>query len=93
MEQLERSHELHLYERSKGTISGVVEVVSFDTEMILLETILGMLRIKGKDLHVSRLCLEKGEVDLEGSVGELLYSEKGEYAKRKKGSLLKRLFQ
>lgn len=93
MEQVERSHTLNLCDRSSGSITGVVDVISFDPVTILLETTLGMLTIKGQELHVSRLCLEKGEVDLEGKIQLLQYTENGEYAKHKKGSLVKRLFQ
>lgn len=93
MEQVECKHSLNLCNRSSGNITGVVDVISFDPDTILMETELGMLTIKGQELHVSRLCLEKGEVDIEGKVQLLQYSENGEYAKRKKGSLVKRLFQ
>ena len=93
MEQVERSHTLKLSERNVGSITGVVDVISFDPDTVLLETTLGMLTIKGQELHVSRLCIEKGEVDLEGKFQLLQYTENGEYAKHRKGSLAKRLFQ
>ena len=66
MEEAKGKHSLHLHDRETGSVSGVLDVVSFDTEIILLETTRGMLTIRGEKLHVSRLCLEKGEVDLEG---------------------------
>lgn len=94
MEETQRKHELKLDDRRTGNITGVVDVVSFDTDMILLETSRGMLTIKGEELHVSRLCLEKGEVDVEGNFRTLEYSEDGDYGKKKKkGSLVRRLFQ
>ena len=34
-----------------------------------------MLMIRGKDLHVNRLTLEKGEVDISGKVDSLQYSD------------------
>ena len=34
-----------------------------------------MLMIKGNNLHVNRLSLEKGEVDVEGQIDSLTYSE------------------
>lgn len=86
-------HQLNLKERKTGTLTGVRDVISFDSEQILLETTQGMLTIKGKELHVSRLHLEQGEVDVEGVVNSLVYTEDGSYAKRQKGSLVKRLFQ
>lgn len=53
---------------------------------------MGLLTIKGKNLHVSRLTLEKGEVDIEGNVDSLTYSSNASY--RKSGeSLLSRLFK
>ena len=62
MEEAKGKHSLHLHDRETGSVSGVLDVVSFDTEIILLETTRGMLTIRGEKLHVSRLCLEKGEV-------------------------------
>ncbi len=85
--------QLETGERKRGTLTGVVDVMAFDSEQILLETTLGMMAIKGKELHVSRLQLETGEVDVEGNVDSLVYTEQGVYGKKKKGSLIKRLFQ
>ena len=50
-------------------------MISFDISEILLETEQGMLNVKGKDLHVNRLNLEKGEVDIEGVIDVLSYSQ------------------
>ena len=53
---------------------------------------MGLLTIKGKSLHVSRLSLEKGEVDIEGSFDSFAYSSNDSY--RKSGeSLFGRLFK
>lgn len=54
-----KSHKVLLANRKNGAFSGVVDVLSFDVAEILLETELGMLLIKGHDLHVNRLSLEK----------------------------------
>ena len=51
------------------------DVISFDISEILLETEQGMLNVKGKDLHVNRLNLEKGEADIEGVIDALSYSQ------------------
>lgn len=87
------AHQLQLRERKTGTLTGVVDVLSFDNEQILLGTTQGMLTIKGRDLHVSRLHLEQGEVDVEGTVDSLIYTEDGAYGRKQKGSRMKRLFQ
>ena len=51
-----------------------------------------MLMIKGNDLHVNRLTLEKGEVDIEGKIDSLTYSEVSNYASKGE-SLLGKLFK
>jgi sporulation protein YabP len=91
-EKLGLSHKLELYNREKGTVTGVLDVISFDENTIVLDTDLGLLTIKGKDLHVSRLSLEKGELDLEGHADSLLYSSNEGYRKSNQ-SLLSRLFK
>lgn len=87
-----RPHKLELQNREQGRVSGVQDVVSFDENQIILDTDMGLLTIKGKNLHVSRLSLEKGEVDLDGTVDSLLYSS-NETFRRSGESLWKRLFQ
>ncbi|HJB07099.1 MAG TPA: sporulation protein YabP [Candidatus Enterocloster faecavium] len=87
-----RPHRLTLQNRSSGSITGIADVVSFDENTIVLDTDMGLLTIKGKGLHVSRLTLEKGEVDVDGTIDSLTYSSNE--ALRKSGeSFLKRLFQ
>lgn len=61
--------------RSSCALNGITDILSFDVNEILLETNLGMLMIRGKDLHVNRLTLEKGEVDITGKIDSLQYSD------------------
>ena len=87
-----KSHKVLLVNRKTGAFSGVVDVLSFDVSEILLETELGMLLIKGHDLHVNRLSLEKGEIDVEGRIDALTYSDV-KTAGNQTGTLLGRLFK
>ena len=87
-----KSHKVLLVNRGNGAFSGVVDVLSFDVAEILLETELGMLLIKGQDLHVNRLSLEKGEVDISGKIDSLQYSDMAKGG-RQGESLLSRLFK
>ena len=68
------------------------DVLSFDIHEVLLETEQGMLMIKGDDLHVSRLTLDRGEVDVDGRIDSLTYSEVSGGV-HKTESLLSRLFR
>ena len=85
-------HKMVRSNRKNGVLNGVIDVLSFDVGEILLETELGMLMIKGSDLHVSRLTLEKGEVDIEGRIDSLVYSDVKKASKQAE-SLLGRLFK
>ena len=87
-----QSHKVLLVNRQSGAFSGIIDVLSFDVAEILLETELGMLLIKGHDLHVNRLSLEKGEIDIEGRIDSLTYSEVKSAGKQAE-SLLGRLFR
>ena len=73
--KLTKSHKVCVTNRKNGNFTGVLDVISFDISEILLETEQGMLNVKGKDLHVNRLNLEKGEVDIEGFIENLSYSQ------------------
>ena len=87
-----RTHKLMLNNRRTCNLSGVNDVLSFDEHEIILETDQGMLMIKGSDLHVNRLMLDKGEVDMDGKFDSFTYSEQtGISAKGE--SLLARLFK
>ena len=85
-------HQLDISMRQTGRITGVTDVIAFDSNQILLETTEGMLTIHGSDLHVSRLHIEDGEVDVSGKMDSFVYSENGSYRKKQKGSFVKRMF-
>ena len=87
-----RVHKLMLTNRRTCTINGVSDVLSFDIHEIVLETDMGMLVMKGSDLHVNRLSLEKGEVDIDGRVDSLTYSDANSFSSKGE-SLLSRLFK
>lgn len=87
-----RAHKLILNNRRTCNLTGVSDVLSFDEHEIILETEQGMLMIKGNDLHVSRLTLDKGEVDVDGRIDSFTYSEQSSMG-AKGESLLARLFK
>ena len=55
-----RAHACRLENRSAASLTGVREVVSFDENQVVVDTDMGLLTIKGKELHVSRLTVVKG---------------------------------
>ena len=84
MEQsnISKSHKLSMDNRKRLTLTGIKDVVSFDLTQILLESTLGMIHIKGSDIKVTRLSLEKGEVDIEGTVDSIVYSDVKDYGEK-----------
>lgn len=67
-------HKVTLLDRKEGCFSGVTDVLTFDANEIVLDTELGRLMIKGKELHVNRLDLQKKEVEIDGSIDLLQYT-------------------
>ena len=49
------AHKIVLNNRNLGNLTGILDVISFDENSIVLDTDMGLLTIKGKDLHVNRL--------------------------------------
>ncbi len=70
-------HSLRLDERQKLSVSGVEEVVSFDGENIAVQTVKGLLNIRGGGLRVDKLEKTSGELTVSGNVTELAYEESG----------------
>lgn len=80
-----------LENRKKLSLSGVVDVVSFNEEQIVLNTILGSLTIKGEGLKMNKLDVHNGEVVMVGMVNSFIYTNKE--SKKDKESILSKLFK
>lgn len=91
-QQALKGHKISINARKTAAISGVNDVLSFDAGEVLLQTEQGVLMIRGNELHVNRLSLEKGEVDIDGRINSLTYSDGGNIGKSGE-SLLGRLFK
>lgn len=85
-------HKMVMGERSCLQMTGVSDVVSFDAGEIILKTVCGLLMIRGRELHMSRLSLEKGEVHVDGTIDSLSYSDTGRNG-AKQERLMSRLFK
>lgn len=79
-----------LENRKKLSLSGVRDVLSFDDQIIILDTELGVLTIKGKDLRINKLSIDTKEVKILGEVNSIMYSDKQEKTNE---SILGRLFK
>lgn len=75
MELEEMPHSLQLKQRQMLTVSGVSEVISFEENMVVLQTGQGTLLVQGQQLQLKKLSPEGGEVLVEGKIGALTYEE------------------
>ncbi len=66
---------LVLENRGKLSVSGVVDVLSFDDQVVMIETELGLLTVKGQNLRINKLSIDTSEVIVEGEISYLAYSE------------------
>eukprot|EP00828_Plagiopyla_frontata_P014004 TRINITY_DN1848_c0_g1_i2.p4 TRINITY_DN1848_c0_g1~~TRINITY_DN1848_c0_g1_i2.p4 ORF type:complete len:150 (+),score=28.52 TRINITY_DN1848_c0_g1_i2:211-660(+) len=69
-----RKSNLMLESRKKLTISGVIEVISFDEIKIDLTTKLGNLTIRGEDLKMNKLDVQNGDVMISGDIASMIYN-------------------
>lgn len=68
-------HNIILEDRRLLTVSGVTDVDSFDEETVVLFTELGELTVHGYNLHMNKLSVETGEVNVEGDIASLSYRD------------------
>lgn len=87
-----KPHRLTLQNRSALQLTGVIDVISYDPGEIILETSAGLMLVKGSELHMNHLSLEKGETGIDGTIDSLTYSEVNHKAKQAE-RFLGRLFK
>lgn len=84
----ELNHHLTMEGREHLSISGVEDVERFDETCIVMSTCVGMLVITGEELHIGKLSLDGGEMNVDGRIDAITYEE----PRAERGSLLTRLF-
>lgn len=82
---------VYLENREKLSISGVLDVFSFDDQIIIIETELGLLTIKGENLKITKLSLDTSDFIVEGLVNNIFYSNSE--GNKKNQSILTRIFK
>jgi sporulation protein YabP len=61
--------------REKTVVTGVEDILSFDDELVIMQTNLGMLTIKGQELKMNKLNLDNSELIIEGKTCAIAYSD------------------
>lgn len=89
MDEVIRSNQnIIIEDRKKLTLSGVKDVISFDYETLLLETVLGRLTVKGAGLHIVNFDTASGDLFAEGKIYAAVYT-----SDEKNGGFFSRVFR
>jgi sporulation protein YabP len=86
---LKMQHNIIMENRRNLTISGVMDIDSFDEETVVLFTEEGELTVKGVNLHINKIDVDTGDLLMEGEVDSLTYADN----QSQKGGLFSRLFR
>lgn len=84
------NHILHMDNRKKLDITGVTKVLTFNEEVVIINTIMGGLNIKGRGMKVNKLNVDNGEMSIEGEILSLIYTNKDNGNRE---SFLKKMFK
>ena len=76
--------------REKTVVTGVDDILSFDDELVIVQTGLGMLTIKGEGLKMNKLNLDNNELIIEGKTCAIAYSDA---TTEKKQGFMNKLFK
>lgn len=84
------AHNLIVESRTRATVSGVVDVESFDENEIIMATTMGVLFLRGNGLRIERLSLDTGDVAIEGNIDRFEYED---HVREQGGGFFGRLFK
>lgn len=83
-------HNIIMENRRKIAITGVLDIDSFNEQGVIALTEMGVLIIKGIDLHINKLNVESGDVNIEGEINSLTYTDLND---KKTSSIIKNMFK
>ena len=90
--KLGKMQNIILENRNKLHLSGVLDVLNFDEQLVTVDTELGILIIKGSDLRMNKFNLENTELSIDGEIISMAYDEKN-YSSKKGESFLTKIFK
>ncbi|MBQ8416937.1 MAG: sporulation protein YabP [Clostridia bacterium] len=89
----QNKHHVSLHSRESMEIHGVTDVISFDEESVVLNTVCGNMAVEGSSLHIHVLSMEEGIVTLDGRIDSLTYFERESNDKGSKNGFFGKLFR
>lgn len=84
------AHNVIMESRRNLTVTGVMDIDSFDEESVIIFTEQGELTIRGVNLHINKIDVNTGDLSMEGEIEGLYYSEN---RPQKGGGFFSKLFR
>ena len=66
-------------------------MLSFDDQVVIVETELGLLTVKGDNIRINKLSIDTSEVIIEGDISSMSYTDKN--VEKNKTSMLSKIFK
>ena len=86
-------HRISVLGRGSLEVSGVLDVMSFDEQAVLLSTTCGTMEISGDSLHIHILNMEDGIVAMDGRVDSVAYFDTESGDRDRKNNFFAKLFR
>lgn len=68
-------HRIIIEGRRNIKITGVEDVESFDDDCVVVYTVDGTMTVGGAGFHINKLTIENGELEIDGDVDSIRYSD------------------
>ena len=83
------AHNIIMESRKNLTVSGVMDIDSFDENSVIVFTELGELTVRGENLHINKIDVSSGDLTMEGDIDSLSYADN----QPNKGGFFSKLFR
>ena len=90
--EIKQNHQIKLDNRNKLSVTGINKIDSLNSNEFLIQTNMGLLLIKGENLLMQQLDIDKGNIWIEGTVSGIEYIEDVK-EKKTKSSFMGKLFK
>ena len=87
------AHQITLQGRASMEVRGVTDVIRFDEQNVLLNTVCGNLAVEGEGLHIHVLSMEQGIVTMDGRIDAISYYEVASDSENARGGFFSKLFR
>ncbi len=85
-----KNQELKLINRNSLYLTGVKKIINLESDEFIVDSVYGKLIIKGNDMEVTVIDIDKGDLKLKGTIDSIVYSN---IKSKNKESIITKLFK